>query len=331
MEVTNNNPPDNKNQLEVNKNYRKWAPIIVLLVLCGFFSIINSRFLDPWNFARLLSSAAIPMVICMGATFIIILGSIDLSIEGILAITGVSISLMVANDFSNLDWGFLGVPIAIGVGGFVGFLNGYFHVKLKTPSFMTTLGFGFACIGISTLVLSGWTVRISDRAFRAIYLERLGGLPIAVWIALAAVLLAYFIEQRTQIGRWIYAIGGDEEVSKNLGVPITKTRIISFTIAGLFCGLAGVLSAAQLGQGHALMGSGRLFLTITSVVLGGTALSGGKGSVLNPVVGVLIVVVVNNGMIIMGIPSFIQQGVQGLLIIVAVALALDRTRLTIVK
>jgi ribose transport system permease protein len=133
------------------------------------------------------------------------------------------------------------------------------------------------------------------------------------------------------VGRWIYALGGDEEIARHVGVPIARTRIVAFTIAGAFSGLAGVMAAAQLGQGHALISQGRLFTAITAVVVGGTSLAGGHGSVLNSVVGVLIVVVLANGMVLMGVPPYVQQGVQGLLIIAAVALALDRSRIGIVK
>lgn len=318
-------------QKKYKKYLRQWASVIVLIGLCAIFALVNKRFIDPWNLTRLLSTAAIPLVLTMGATYIILMGSIDLSVEGVLALTGVAVSLLVANDFTEWQWGLWAIPVAIMLGGVLGFANGFLHVKLRTPSFMTTLGIGFACIGIATLILSGVTVRISDAGFRAIYLKRLMGFPLAVWIAFAAVAFAYFFQQRTRVGRWMFAIGGDEETAKHAGVPVDKTRLIAFTLAGLFCGLGGVLAAAQLGQGHALMGSGRLFLTITAVVLGGTALSGGTGSVLNSVVGVLIVVVVNNGMVLLGMPSFVQQGVQGLLIIIAVALALDRSRLAIVK
>ena len=153
----------------------------------------------------------------------------------------------------------------------------------------------------------------------------------AVWIALAAVAVAYVIQERTRLGRWLYAIGTDEVTARHAGIPIERTRILIFAVAGLFYGLGGVLSAAQFGQGHALISQGRLFTTITAVVVGGTALSGGVGSVLNSVIGVFIVVVLANGMVLMGVEPYVQQGVQGLLIIAAVALALDRSRLDVVK
>ena len=311
--------------------YRGLAPVAVLLLICVAIAVVNPRFVDPNNAIRLLSAASIPIVLVMGATFIILMGSIDLSLEGVLAVCAVLVSMMVSNNMTDLDLGFLAIPAAILLGFVLGGVNGVVHVKLRIPSFMTTLGVGFACVGIATAVLQGDTVRVADRLFRGIALERILGIPAGVWIAALAVAVALFIQERLRVGRWLYALGGDEATARQAGVPIEHTRILAFAIAGAFYGLAGAMSAAQLGQGHALIGNGRLFTTITAVVVGGTALSGGVGSVLNSVVGVLIVVVLSNGMVLMGLPPFVQQGVQGILIISAVALALDRSRLAIVK
>jgi ribose transport system permease protein len=311
--------------------WRNWTPVAVLLALCILISIFSPNFVSISNMIGLLNSASIPIVLCMGATFIILMGSIDLSIEGVVAVAAVLLSLLVDNDVSSYSIGLIAVPIAIVVGGAMGLLNGVLHVKLKTPSFMTTLGVGFAGIGIATTVLGGFTARISDSNVRFLSLGRILGLPVAAWIALAAVLLSLLIQERTRLGRWLYAIGTDEITARHAGIPIEKTRIITFTVAGLFYGLAGVLSVAQFGQGHALIAQGRLFTTVTAVVVGGTSLSGGVGSVLNSVIGVFVVTILANGMILMGVAPYVQQGVQGLLIIVAVTLALDRSRLDVVK
>jgi len=313
------------------EQWRRWAPLAVLIALCVLVSLFNANFLSTGNFVRLLNSASIPIVLCMGATFVILMGSIDLSVEGVVALAAVIASLLVANDITDYAIGLAAVPIAILLGGVMGFVNGYVHVKLRTPSFMTTLGIGFAGLGIATAILGGLTVRISDQTFRALSLGRVLGVPMAVWIALAAFLIALLIQQRTRIGRWIYAIGTDEVTARQAGIPVDRTRILVFALAGLFYGLGGVLAAAQFGQGHALISQGRLFTTVTAVVVGGTALSGGVGSVVNSVIGVFIVVVLANGMVLMGIEPYVQQGVQGLLIIAAVALALDRSRLAVVK
>jgi len=311
--------------------WRKWAPLAVLFALCILISLFNGNFLTIGNFIRLLNLAAIPLVLSMGATFIILMGSIDLSVEGIVALTAVMVSLLVANDISPYAIGLFSVPLAIIAGGAMGLLNGLLHVKLKTPSFMTTLGVGFAGVGIATAILGGETVRISDQTFRFLSLGRFLGIPMAVWIAAASVAVAYTIQERTRLGRWLYAIGTDEITARHAGIPIERTRILIFAVAGLFYGLGGVLLVAQFGQGHALISQGRLFTTVTAVVVGGTALSGGVGSVLNSVIGVMIVVVLANGLVLMGVEPYVQQGVQGLLIIAAVALALDRSRLEVVK
>jgi ribose transport system permease protein len=313
------------------EQWRRWAPLAVLVALCILVSLFNSNFLSVGNFVRLLNSAAIPVVLCMGMTFIILMGSIDLSVEGIVALTAVTASLLVTNDITDYSIGLAAVPIAVLIGGVMGLLNGLIHVKLKTPSFMTTLGIGFAGLGIATAILGGLTVRISDPTFRYLSLGRVLGIPMAVWIAFAAFLIAWTIQQRTRIGRWIYAIGTDEVTARHAGIPVERTRILVFAVAGLFFGLGGVLAAAQFGQGHALISQGRLFTTITAVVVGGTALSGGVGSVVNSIIGVFVVVVLANGMVLMGIEPYVQQGVQGLLIITAVSLALDRSRLAVVK
>lgn len=313
------------------ERWRTWAPVVVLFMLCVIITTVSPNFLSLGNFSRLLNSAAIPVVLTMGMTFIILMGSIDLSVEGNIAVTAVASSMLVINDYTNVAIGLAAVPVAILLGGILGLANGLLHVKLKTPSFMTTLGVGFAGVGIATAILEGATVRVSDQVFRSLSLGRFLGMPMAVWIAALAVVIALTIQERTRLGRWLYAIGTDEMTARHAGIPIERTRIAIFTVAGLFYGLGGVLSVAQFGQGHALISQGRLFTTITAVVVGGTALSGGVGSVLNSVIGVLIVMVLTNGMVLMGIAPYVQQGVQGLLIIAAVALALDRSRLDVVK
>ena len=315
-----------------SKQWRRWAPVAVLVGLCIIIGLFNPNFFGGANFVRMLNTAAIPLVICMGVTFVILMGSIDLSAEGVIAICAVAASMLVANDFTGIAIGLFSVPAAILIGSLVGLLNGLIHVKFRIPSFMTTLGMGFAGIGVATAILGGVMVRISDSSFRDyLSLGRVFDIPAAVYIAGVAVIVAYVIQERTRIGRWVYAIGTDEATARNAGIPVDRTRIIVFGIAGAFYGLAGALSAAQIGRGHALISQDRLFTAITAIVVGGTALSGGVGSVLNSVIGVFIVIVLTNGMVLMGIEPYVQKGVQGLLIIAAVALALDRSRLDVVK
>ena len=308
-----------------------WAPVAVLVVLCAIISVINPNFLSFGNFQRIAQAAMIPLVLGTGATFIILMGSIDLSVEGVLTLGAVILSVLTLNGANENNLGIGAVAIVLLVGGCVGFINGMIHVHLKVPSFMTTLGTWFMGVGAANALLGGMAVRINDPWIRGLAIERFLGFPWGAWLALACLGVAFVIQNYTRLGRYIYALGGGEELAVLSGISVIRVRIAAFTLAGMFYAVGGILAAAQLGLGNAQIGNGRLFTTITAVVVGGTALSGGQGSVLQTLVGVLIVVVLANGMVLMGVPPSVQIGVQGLMIISAVALSIDRKLMRIVK
>jgi len=308
-----------------------WAPVIVLLLLCAIISVINPNFLSFGNMVRISQSAMIPLVLGIGATFIILMGSIDLSVEGVLTLAAVILSMLVLNGENANDYGLFAVAAVLIVGAGVGFINGLINVRLKVPSFMTTLGTWFIGVGVANALLGGMATRINDPWIRGLAIERFWGFPWGVWVALLCLLIALIIQNYTRLGRHIYALGGGEELAALSGISVARVRIAAFTIAGVFYAVGGILAAAQLGLGNAQIGNGRLFTTITAVVVGGTSLSGGQGSVLQTFVGVLIVVVLSNGMVLMGVPPSVQIGVQGLMIIAAVALSIDRKLTKIIK
>lgn len=308
-----------------------WAPVMVLVLLCVIITAINPNFLTFGNLVRISQSAMIPLVLGIGATFIILMGSIDLSVEGVLTLGAVILSMLVLNGANSNDLGFIAVFVVLLVGAGVGFINGVIHVRLKVPSFMTTLGTWFIGVGAANALLGGMATRINDPWIRGLAVERFLGFPWGVWLALLCLAVALVIQNYTRLGRYIYALGGGEELAALSGISIARVRIITFTLAGVFYAVGGILAAAQLGLGNAQIGNGRLFTTITAVVVGGTSLSGGQGGVLQTLVGVFIVVVLSNGMVLMGVPPSVQIGVQGLMIIAAVALSIDRKLMRIVK
>jgi ribose transport system permease protein len=216
------------------------------------------------------------------------------------------------------------VLLVLAVGAAVGFANGIVHVRLKVPSFMATLGSWFIGVGIANAMLGGMAVRINDPLIRGLAIRRALGFPWGVWLALTCLAVAFVIQNHTRLGRYIYALGGGEELAALSGISVSWVRIATFTLAGVFYAIGGVLAAAQLGLGNAQIGNGRLFTTVTAVVVGGTSLSGGEGGVLQTFVGVLIVSVLSNGMVLMGVPPSVQIGLQGLMIIGAVALSINR-------
>ena len=309
----------------------RWIPVAVLILLCALIGAIEPVFLTAGNLVRLLQTAMIPMVLALGATFVILLGSIDLSVEGGLTLSAVLICLLVRNGGNANDYGIFGILVVLAVGALVGLVNGLVHVKLRIPSFMVTLGMWFVGVGTANALLGGLAVRINDPIIRGIAINRVFGLPWGVWLSAAALLVAWVIQSYTRLGRHVYALGGGEELAALSGISITRVRLQTFMLAGVFYALGGVLAAAQLGLGNAQIGQGRLFTTVTAVVVGGTSLSGGEGGVLQTLVGVLIVAVLTNGMVLMSIPPSVQQAVQGLMIIAAVALSSSRKRARIVK
>jgi ribose transport system permease protein len=301
-----------------------WAPAMVLVLLCLIIAVINRNFLTFGNFVRMSQDAAIPLVLGLGETFIILMGSIDLSVEGILTLSAVILSLTVLNGMNDNSFGVFAVLLVLAVGAVVGFANGVVHIRLKVPSFMATLGSWFIGVGIANALLGGMAVRINDPLIRGLAIQRALGFPWGVWLALACLSAAFVIQNHTRLGRYIYALGGGEELAALSGISVSWVRIVTFTLAGVFYAIGGVLAAAQLGLGNAQIGNGRLFTTVTAVVVGGTSLSGGEGGVLQTFIGVLIVSVLSNGMVLMGVPPSVQIGLQGLMIIGAVALSIDR-------
>jgi len=297
----------------------------------ALFSLLTPRFLTMSNLRDIVAQSSIPLILAIGLTFVIIAGMIDLSVEGVMAVSAVAVSLLVLNNRNDLDLGLIGVAIAVGVGGLMGLLNGLFHVWLRIPSFMVTLGMWSVGAGVATILYKGMPVAVMDPMVRNWVLGTTLGFSNLVLFALAVLAIGWFIQRFTRMGRYAYVIGGSEEIARLSGVPLGRYKIALFTFAGLCSGLGGVLIAARLGQGTSNVGAGTLFAAVTAVVVGGTALSGGTGGVLQTLVGVLFVTSLNNGMILLGIDPFVQQSVQGVLIVVAVSLTMDRKRVPIIK
>lgn len=309
----------------------QFGPTVALVGLCILVSLFNRRFLTVGNLQTIVGQSAIPLILAIGLTFVITAGAIDLSIEGVMAISSVVVSFLVRNPRTSYDFGLMGVAAAIAVGGLFGLVNGLLHVGLRIPSFMVTLGMWSVGAGAATVLYGGFPVPVRDPMVRSWALDRTLGFSNLAFFALAVLALGFVIQRFTRLGRYAYVIGGDEEIAKLSGVQIGRYKILLFTFAGLCSGLGGVLTAARLGQGTANVGTGTLFTVVTAVVVGGTALTGGTGGVLQTLVGVLFVTTLSNGMILMGIHPYVQQAVQGLLIIVAVSLTMDRARISIIK
>ncbi|MEO3887062.1 ABC transporter permease [Nonomuraea sp. B5E05] len=311
----------------------QWAPIVMLVVLTAAFSMLNDQFMTADNWRTIANQAAIPMVLAVGLTFVILTGSIDLSAEGVMASTSISVSLMLANSLNSNDLGLVAVAGGIAIGAAFGLVNGLLYARLRLPSLIVTLGTWFIGLGIASYLFPDQQPVVRDQSFRSWALGEWLGVSrlvtIAVLVAVAgAVLLRY-----TRIGRHVYGIGGAEDLMRLAGIRVDTYKTLAFVIAGALAGLAGLMATAQLGVGNANAGADRLFPALSAVVLGGTHLAGGRGGVLQSVLGVLVLVVLGNGMILSGVGPYVQQAVVGAVIIVAVVATGwgARDRLRVVK
>ncbi|MEM8915213.1 MAG: ABC transporter permease [Pseudomonadota bacterium] len=316
----------------LRENLVKWAPLLVLLVLVLFFTVMEPRFFTVRNFARIGISSAPALMIAIGVTFIIIMGSIDLSMEGTVAVCAVIFAfafIAMGGTLASVAW--LALPLALIIGAAIGFLNGLVHVRLKIPSFMASLSMGFVGTGLALVLTGGDRIRVEDELFRSLLTVRWFNFPIMVYVALVFLLIAWFIQNRTTLGRNFYAVGGGEELAHASGLNVERVRMLGFMLAGIFYAVGALLAVGRIGIAETATGNNFMFVSITSVVVGGTALWGGIGGVWNTLIGVLIVNVINNGMVVIGLPSYVQDGVLGALVITAVALSIDRKTVSFVK
>jgi ribose transport system permease protein len=296
-------------------------PIFVLIGLCAAISLIEPRFMSIDNLIRIATASTAPLMLALGVTFVIIMGSIDLSVEGAMAFSSAVLAGGVANAANTgLNLGLAALPLVVLGTALFGALVGFIHVFLKVPSFMASLGMSFIGLGLATVLLGGERVVIIDPYVRALTLTRVLNLPIAIYVAAVMFLVAWVIENHTIFGRHVYALGGAEHLVVASGVNANRVRVLAFALSGFFIGVGSILASARLGASSVSIGSGQLFTAISAIVVGGTALSGGSGGVASTLVGVLIVMVLNNGMVIVGLPTFVQQGVLGVMIIIAVLL-----------
>ncbi len=291
-------------------------------------------FLTIGNIRTILDQSATPLIVGVGATLVVLMGSIDLSVEGLMGAAGMAFILTTANSRASADLGPAAFVIGIALGAVLGMISGLIHTKLKVPSFIVTLGFWFVGLGIGTVLFGTESIpQLPDNAIKGWANTNLLGLPQSFWLAVVAVAVGWVITRYTKLGRSAYAIGNNEDVARSNGIAVNRIKLYIFALAGAFTGLAGILATMRLGLGSPTVGGGVLFVTVAAVVIGGTSLGGGKGGVLRTMLGVLLLTVLTNGLILSGVDSSIQSGVSGAVLIVAIVVAAwpQRNRLRIMK
>ncbi len=303
-----------------------YISLSLLLALVIVFLIGSKNFLSFYNIKVILNSSIILLAVGLGQCFVILSGGIDLSVGGIMSL--VSIVYIIGLE----KFGLLSFPITLLVGCAAGLLNGILYTKLRIPSFICTLGTGGIFVSISFL-LSPAPLSVSSRLIK--YIDIVNGSIFGIkniWFIALIILGLYFILQNyTYFGRTNYAIGNNEKMCWMSGVNVARSKIFAFVFSGFGSAIAGIILASTLYSGYASLGDVYILQSIAVVVIGGTALTGGVGGALNTFVGALIMGVIRNGLTVAGIDVYQQQAFLGLLIIVAVAVTFDKTKISIIK
>jgi len=308
---------------------RDVLPLAALLALVVFFSVRAEAFLSAANLTLISGQAGILLLASLGATLVIVAGSVDLSVGSIALLTGAIVALSINAGVANPV---LAVLIAVAVGAAIGLLNGVVFAYGRVPSFIATLGTLSLFAGIGLTILQGSTINFTDQGIRDLAIGQfIPNIQNAALIAVVAFLVVWFFARRTRFGLYVYAVGGNERVVELAGVSTRRVKVLILIVSGITAGLAGLLLTAQLGAAGPTTGSTILLDSVAAIVIGGTALSGGVGGVGRTVLGVLILTVLSNGLNQIGAADYTQTVIKGLVIIVAAVFTMASQRKLIVK
>jgi ribose transport system permease protein len=306
---------------------RQWLPLATLIILMIAVGSLQPVFLQPATLLQLASDTAVLFILATGVTFVIMLGGIDLSIQSMASLSSVVVALTIVR------LGYLSFALAIAIGVAAGFLSGIAHVRLKIPSFIATLAMG-GVLYSSALVISGErsiTLADTERSYQSWVTGTIFGMPAVIIIGLVVLIIAHVLQAHTRFGRYSAAIGAGEPAAYASGVKVGRQKVFAFVLSGGFAALAGVVLAGRLASGSPTLAAELLLPSIAAVVVGGTAITGGVGTIWRTLVGALIISVVRIGMTFLGVNIFAQNIVFGVVLIAAVAITIDRSKIPIVK
>jgi len=289
----------------------------VVVLLCVAFGALDQRFATPSNAQNVLRQSAILLVVALAQALVIIAGGLDLSIGSVIGLANV-LGAMV-----SVPYGFLpGAATMLAVGAGCGAVNGGLVALFRVSPLIVTLGMLSMARGAALIITDGMTVGGLPRAFEALGWNTLGPVPLIALVAGAGYALGVILLRRTVAGRYWYHIGGNEEAARLSGAPVRAYKLLAFLVSGVLAGLAAVLHTARSASGHPLAGAGLELSSIAAAVLGGMSLRGGEGHPIGVLFGVLIFVILGNGLTLLGFSSYLQLMVTGAIFILAVWLDL---------
>ena len=311
----------------------KSQSLIALVLMVIAMSVLSDNFLTADNGWNILRQISVNLCLSIGMTLIILSGGIDLSVGAILALAGAVAAGVLKNGIGIPMFDVLvqftlagAIVSGIAVGLAAGWFNGFVITRFKLPPFVATLGMFSIARGLTMLWTGGFPITGLGEGFAFIGTGTLLGVPMPVWVTALFVAAFVIITRKTRFGRYLYAVGGNERAAVLTGLRVKRIKIWVYTLGGGLAGVAGLLVTARLDSAQPNAGLGYELDSIAAVVIGGTSLSGGRGSVMGTVLGCLIIGVLNNGLFLLNVSPFWQQVIKGLVILAAVAIDKANTR-----
>jgi ribose transport system permease protein len=294
---------------------REYAIVVAFAVLFVTLTIGSDAFFTTDNFKNLAEQNAPIGIIAVGGTLVIIAGGFDLSVGAIYALAGIA-----AAKVTNLVDPAVGMLAGLMVGALAGAVNGFLTTAVRINPLIATISTGLIIRGIAVTTTSGFVISVSDLSFQDLGTGEFLGLRWVIWLFVVFALVCGFLLHKTTLGRYIFAAGGNAEAARLAGIRVNWVRGFAFTMSGLAAALAGIAAASSIGSGQSDVGAGLELTAIAAIVVGGTSISGGIGSVWRTVVGVFFLALINNGLNLLGIDPTYQTIVQGSIILIAVGI-----------
>ncbi|PIE34683.1 hypothetical protein CSA56_07075 [candidate division KSB3 bacterium] len=289
------------------------AMTLALILLCAVLSVLSPRFLTIGNFRNLLWQVTAIGIISIGQTLVILTSGIDLSVGGIAAFSVMLGGIVVMK---------IGVPLGViailGIGMLVGFVNGYLIAYTRLAPFIVTLGMLSITRSLTYVVNDGRSLVGLPKAYRMIGKTSLGGIPLYTMIFIGLFILGHILLTKTKVGRFLYAIGSNEEAARLTGVNVRFYKALAYILTGGLCAIAVIILTSRLGAIDPDTGTGMELDAIAAVVIGGSSLSGGKGSLIGTFIGVFLITILHNGLNLIGVSPFWQGSAVGSVIIISV-------------
>jgi ribose transport system permease protein len=305
---------------------RRFQSLLALALMVAALAVLSDNFLTADNGWNILRQISVNLCLSIGMTLVILSGGIDLSVGAILGLAGAIAAGLLKNGIAlavfgvRLEFTATGAIVAgLAVGAATGWFNGFAITRFQLPPFVATLGMLSIARGLTMLWTGGFPITSLGSPFGFLGTGAFLGMPMPVWIMMVLVAVFVVVTRRTRFGRHVYAVGGNERAARLTGLNVSRIKIAVYTLAGGLAGVAGLIVTARLDSAQPNAGLGYELDSIAAVVIGGTSLSGGRGSISGTVLGCLIIGVLNNGLFLLNVSPFWQQVIKGAVILLAVA------------